>query len=156
MKRAVLILMLATGLMAQPGPGRDMDGQNMEAVRIWKLTEQLELSQEQIASFIPALQIHEREMRKMQRELMTELQDMQTVLLEEEVKQKEATRYLDQFIEHQKKMDAAHLAFIKSLPDYLTPRQQLQFLRFESDFRKHLRKFLQEQRGSMGKHPRNP
>jgi hypothetical protein len=46
-----------------------MNKQNMDAIRIWKLTEVLELSEEQVVTFLPLVQIHERKLKEIQSEI---------------------------------------------------------------------------------------
>jgi Spy/CpxP family protein refolding chaperone len=139
------MMILAASSFAQPmAPAGNQ--QNMDAIRIWKLTESLELTEDQITTFIPIVQLHEREMRELQKEMMTEMRKLHSELDTKETSEKAAAAQLKEFIKLQEQMDSTKLDFIKSLPKYLTPKQQMQYLVFEAEFRRQLRSFLQEQR----------
>ena len=77
----IVILYLALGaiLFAQPGKSRGPGGQytdRMEMMRVWKMTEYLELDEGQAEKLFPAMRNHQKEMRsimKKEKELYTPL-----------------------------------------------------------------------------------
>ena len=157
MRTSILILiMLGVSLSAQAwqgqgrgpeGPGPGMQRENMEAVRIWKMTEMLVLTEEQIATFIPAVQIHERKVQGLQKQMGEEMRKLQMSIKEGNIKQKDADKALETFIILQQEVHQTKIDFLQKLPEYLTPEQQLRYLSFEVEFRKHLRQFIQDRRG---------
>jgi len=152
MKKMLLIwVILTASLLAQPGPPGEGPRGDMDAIRIWKLTESLELTEEQITTFIPAMQLHERKMRELQREMMKEMREIHAKASKEDLSQKDVDAVLKRYLEMQAEMDKTKSTFISDLPKYLTPRQQLIYLSFEAEFRKQLRTFLKEHRGAPGR-----
>ena len=133
----------------------DFSPQNMDAVRIWKLTEVLELTEDQTVSFLPVVQIHERKLRDTQRELMEISTSGRALLSQEKVSQKEVDKLLKDYIQKQSEITEIKTDFVKSLPKYLTPEQQILYLGFEARFRAELRDFMKDRRGDAGKGRRN-
>ena len=63
------LILIGTSLGQPPQMDGRMNKQNMDAIRIWKLTEVLELSEEQVVTFLPLVQIHERKLKEIQSEI---------------------------------------------------------------------------------------
>ena len=151
MKRTIIILsLLAISLVwAQPGPegepGLDFQPpKNMEAVKIYKLTQVLNLTDDQITTFIPAMQKHEQAVREEQKKLRELMGEGRTLLNGNEVNQKDVDKFMDKVNSQQAKIQSLNQDFLKSLDKWLTPRQQLQFLGFEERFRRQLRDFIRD------------
>ncbi len=74
---ATLSFMIMSFAFAQPGKLRGPGGQyseRMEMMMIWKLTDHLELSEEQAEKFFPSMRLHQKqvlEIRKEERELFS-------------------------------------------------------------------------------------
>lgn len=149
--RILLIITLLLGSVLGQPPSGDMarNRQNMDAIRIWKLTEVLELTEDQVASFLPLVQIHERELREVQREVMTLTKEGRELLEGEGISQKEVDKFTKQYLERQEKMFTIKNDFIKALPKHLTPEQQLLYLSFETRFRNELREYMKNERRGM-------
>ena len=75
----IMYLVLSAILFAQPGKSRGPGGQytdRMEMMRVWKMTEYLELNEGQAEKLFPAMRNHQKEMRsimKKEKELYTPL-----------------------------------------------------------------------------------
>ncbi|MCF7801357.1 MAG: periplasmic heavy metal sensor [Candidatus Marinimicrobia bacterium] len=153
MKRIVFITLTAlavTLLNAQhpdmaPTPGEALP-RNVEAVRIYKLTQALNLTDDQITTFIPALQRHEEQVRDAQRELHKIMNEGRTLLNNDKVNQKDVDKFISRVNQQQARVQQLNQDFLNSLSQHLTPRQQLQFLGFEERFRRQLREFIQQRR----------
>jgi len=146
----LLTLFLVGHCLAQPPEmeGR-MNSQNMDAIRIWKLTEVLELTEDQVSTFLPLVQIHERRLREIQREIKALSREAYAAMEKGEVSQKEVDKFIKSYAEKQAETYKIKNEFIKSLPDHLTPKQQLIFLGFETRFRSELREYMKnDRRGS--------
>lgn len=148
-----LSLLMASLTWGQPGedvgfmpPGQPpyMQPRNMEAVKIYKLTQVLNLTDDQITKFIPALQKHEAEVRKEQENMRTILEEGRALLNADEMNQKDASKFIDRVTSQQAKIQNLNQDFLKRLEKYLTPRQQLQYLGFEERFRRQLQDFIRE------------
>jgi len=141
----MLLLMGGSLLQAQP-PGKGPRSHNMEAVRIWRLVEVLELTEDQTVKFLPMVQIHERKLRAAQQEIELLTEKSEKLLAQPTISQEDVNKMIRQYTERQKKMHAIRQEFMRSLPEYLTPRQQLLYLGFEARFRKDLRQYMKDHR----------
>ena len=142
------MLLLSGVLLAQPAPDMEFSPHNMDAVRIWKLTEVLELTEEQTVSFLPVVQIHERKLRDAQHELMELGRSGQQLLAEADISQKQVDKLLGNYVKKQQEITDIKTEFVKTLPKYLTPQQQILYLGFEARFRQELRDFMKDKRGN--------
>jgi predicted nuclease with TOPRIM domain len=120
----------------------------MDAVRIWKLTEVLELTEEQTMTFLPQVQIHERKLRGIQKELESLSIEGQKLRKQKNISQKEVNKLIQQYTDKQKQVHMIKQEFIQSLPKYLSPEQQLLYIGFEARFRKDLRQYMKDRKGS--------
>ncbi len=156
-KRIILMSLLAAFVVAQAKPARlPAQGQRrIQAVRIWKLTEALNLTDEQIDTFIPKLRKYEEALEEERNKGQAIIQEARDLLDKDKVSQKEVDKILKKAIEHRKKLEKLHADWLKQLPKYLTPRQQLKYLGFEMRFKRQLRRFLRERPG-FGTPPHRP
>lgn len=130
------------------GPGLDFQPpRNVEAVRIYRLTEALALTDDQIKTFIPMLQVHEKGIRAEQKALVDLVEQGRNMLNQDKLDQKDVNKFMDRVLSQQDKIQKMNREFFKSLDKSLTPRQQLQYLAFEQRFRRQLRNFIRDQRG---------
>lgn len=149
LKKAVLLSLIAAVALAQPRkPARLPSGarNRMEAVKVWKLTSVLNLTDKQIDEFIPKMRKYEKSLEEERSKWLEVVQRAHELLNQDKVTQKEVNKILKQAIEHRKKMEKIQTDWINQLPKYLTPRQQLKYLGFEMRFRKQVGKFLRERR----------
>lgn len=143
MKTLLFIPLLAISLSAQLFGQPD---KNMDAMRIWKMTEILELTEEQSTKFLPALQIHERELKAMQNNMRDLHQQNEKLLDKKDISQREVDALMKSYITTQNEMHTKRQEFIISISEYLTPEQQLKFIGFEHRFRKDLREYMKDRR----------
>lgn len=128
-----------------PAPGEALP-RNVEAVRIYKLTQALNLTDDQITTFIPAMQRHEEQVRDAQQALHKIMDEGRTLLNSDKVNQKDVDKFIARVNQQQNRVQQLNQDFLNSLSKHLTPRQQLQFLGFEERFRRQLREFIQQRR----------
>lgn len=150
MRYNILIILLLTvgSILAQGPPPQGMGGpQNMDAVRIWKLTEILELTEEQIVTFLPLVQVHERKLRAVQREIQDLMVEGRKLLEQENISQKEVDKMIKRYSNKYDQIYKIKQDFIKTLPKHLNPEQQLLYMGFEARFRKELRSYMKDRRG---------
>jgi len=132
-----------TVVMAQDDFMETMDPdrrEQMEALRIWKMTEYLELSTEESIQFFPRLKefediIHENQNR--QRNIMKSIYE----LLKDEnytTTEKDVKNYAKQLADLEKEISNQKEAFIISIGDVLREDQQLKFIVFDNRFRNRL------------------
>jgi len=145
----ILLLTLFTGeLFAQPGfgdPGEPAP-ERLETLRVWKLTEYLDLSQEQATTFFPVLHAHKEELRSLdstERAIQDEIAER---VESGGVEQQFVNEKLQEIQEIQENQLEKEHEFMRSLPEYLTPRQQAKYLIFDRHFHRMLRKAMEQHR----------
>ena len=147
-KILVILLLITGGVLAQDSPSDDYGPKNMDAIRIWKLTEALELTEEQTVTFLPLVQIHEREIREKLVELKALTRESRKALKDGDVTQKDVDKMIQAYSDKQDEIYKIKDDFIKSLSKHLTPEQQLLYVGFEARFRSELREYMKHDRKS--------
>jgi len=157
--RSVLILLLimatAGALMAQ-APFTEERREQLESLRIWKMTEFMKLSPEQSTLFFPKLRAFEESLR--------EDQDQQRVLMrkvhsrlenpQEEFTQAEVDQLIRDLMKMEKQILDKRQTFMHSLENDLSPDQQARFIIFESQFKHRLMRMMHSPQNG-GPAPRN-
>ncbi|MGQ9534035.1 MAG: hypothetical protein ACUVTF_02220 [bacterium] len=143
MKRLAFLLVPLLVLLAQESFDKRDPREIIEKVRMYKLTETLDLTEEQTAKFFP----HLKEMRKNEQDF----QDQRMVLLQElrnlvkrSAREQEIIDVLNKLQELQKKRMTYQMQEIESLKKILTPVQQAKFLIFQEDFEREIRELIRE------------
>ena len=143
------LILIGTSLGQPPQMDGRMNKQNMDAIRIWKLTEVLELSEEQVVTFLPLVQIHERKLMEIQSEIKVLAKEAYALRKKGDVTQKQVDVYIRKYAEKQSEVHKIKNDFVQSLSDHLTPEQQLIYLGFETRFRSDLREYMKNERRGM-------
>lgn len=147
MKR-VLPLLLATGVILgqeAPPPPDPPQRERMDMMRMWRMTEFLNLSEEQAQKFFPrynALTSDLEEMSQKQRELMKELRE--SVKEGKVVKEKEVDETMAELIGIEKQKLDKEKAFVEEIGNVLTSEQKAKYVVFEAHFREELRERIRE------------
>jgi len=129
-----------------PGPGGQTMMERWETLRIWKLTEFLDLNEEQAAKFFPALQNF--------RDSMDNLDSAEVSLQKDIIQEIQSGKVNQRFVDRQKKemlnlreqRTELEQQFLNSLPEYLSPEQQARYLVFEQRFQQALKNLIQRRR----------
>ena len=146
MKKTVITLtaVLFTGLVfAQPGKPRGPGGQygeRMEMMIIWKLTEHLELTEDQAEKFFPNMREHQKQMsdiRKEEKELFTPL--YKKIKKSEDISKLEANKLLKEIFNLTQKKSKALNNFVKKSGNILNPTQQIKLLMFEDQMKQQVK-----------------
>ncbi len=141
-----LMLSLALPVFAQhPGPGiglEEMEArrEKIEALRIYKMTQFLDLSQEQAMVFYPRLNAYEQSIRQKQKRQMDLIREIDRKIRETNYKPNDADvkKYNRQIVDTEREIIQEKEKFIDELGTVLTPEQQLRYIIFESRFRERL------------------
>ena len=153
---ALILVFLCIGFInAQEdfmGPMDPDRRERMEALRIWKMTEFLDLTTEQSTKFFPKLKEFKesiRDDRDRQRKIMIEIHKL---VNDEDYKSSHAVvkKYAKQLSELEKNIITKKEAFIIDTGDILTADQQMKYLIFENRFRNRLMKALYQHEGPGG------
>ena len=144
----LLLLFMIGTLAAQPGrpggPGGQY-GERMEMMMIWKLTDHLELTQDQAEKFFPSMRAHQKQVlkiRKEEKELFTPL--YKKVKKGEDVSKAEANKLLNKVATYEQKRSKARIDFVKDSGDILNPTQQVKLLIFDEQIKQQVRNRMQD------------
>lgn len=148
------LVLMANGLFGQDDfkPMNPERRERMESLRIWKMTEFLELSSDQSVLFFPKLREYEASIRsdqEGQREIIRRINEK----IEREadrISQEDVRKYTQQMTDFEKRIIDKKQKFILDLSDVLTPEQQMKFIIFDSNFRNRLMKMLNPEDRPMG------
>jgi Spy/CpxP family protein refolding chaperone len=133
---------LITGLAyAQPLP-RERVRKQIETIRMWKLTEALNLTQEQSMRFFPLFNQFQRESRRLDQERNRLLDRLKDVLGEERPKEKEMSDLIKRLKENRTKKEEGQRDFWLQASRILTIRQRAELLIFQRDFEKRIREII--------------
>lgn len=123
--------------------------ERMEALRIWKMTEFLDLTTEQSTQFFPKLKEFKESIRDDQdgqRKIMIEIHKL---VKDKDYKSSHADvkKYAKQLSELEKNIITKKEAFVIDIGDVLTADQQMKYIIFENRFRNRLMKTLYQTEG---------
>ena len=144
----LLLLFMIGTLAAQPGrpggPGGQY-GERMEMMMIWKLTDHLELTQDQAEKFFPSMRAHQKQVlkiRKEEKELFTPV--YKKVKKGEDISKAEANKLLNKVATYEQKRSKARIDFVKNSGDILNPTQQVKLLMFDGQMKQQVRDRMQD------------
>jgi hypothetical protein len=143
MTRVWFVLMLILGsLIAQENESNDPRA-IIEKIRIYRLTEELDLTTEQAMEFFPRL----RELQKIDADFRTQqkviLDDLRA-LVGDESQEDEIVESLDRFEVILKERVERRLHKMQQIRGMLTPSQQAKYLIFQDDFEHEIRRMIKE------------
>ena len=137
-----LFLFLISGLAyTQPLPRKRVREQ-IETIRMWKLTEALNLSQEQSMRFFPLFNQWERERHQLDLERNRFLDELKLVLKRERPKEKEIRTLLERLEENRVRRGEGQKDFWLQASKILTLRQRAEYLIFQRDFERRIREII--------------
>ena len=151
MKKTTIVITSIIGigsLLAQPGKPRGPGGQygeRMEMMMIWKLTDHLELTQDQAEKFFPSMRAHQKQVlkiRKEEKELFTPV--YKKVKKGEDISKAEANKLLNKVATYEQKRSKARIDFVKDSGDILNPTQQVKLLMFDGQMKQQVRNRMQD------------
>ena len=153
MKQAIVgLLFLSMMLTAQPDrkrrPPMDHPGQRLEMMKMWRLTEELNLSEDQAGKFFPrynALEKEIMEMNKDQKELLGSLREKENS--SKEISQKELDEITKKMSDLEQRKIQKKQQFFEDLDNLLTTDQRARYLGFELRFMEDLRKGMRDRMG---------
>ena len=131
------------------GPMDPARREQMEALRIWKMTEYIDLSSEQSVQFFPRLKEYEnfiRENQDKQRDIMTKIHQMSNDK-NYTATGKDVNKYAKQLADLEKEISDRKETFIISIGDVLTEDQQMKFIVFDNRFRNRLMRSIYQPHG---------
>jgi len=145
---AAALIMAGTAVHAQQGPagghGPDAKKQEevrkkVEAVRIWRLTEELKLDEKTSARLASFLSSVDGQRRGFMRERLETMRDLRTMLKAEHPDEKKMKTFLDNLEQNRRGMMELEVKEINGIKDILTVEQQARYVIFQQEFRREMR-----------------
>lgn len=137
-----------------PGDDRPMDEERREELRerieliwMWKLTEELDLTQEEGATIFPILRQYEEKQRTLRhenRELVRELDQ----LIKANASEGELKKVIRALAENEKKFHEVQEEGFQKLEKILPVEKQARYIVFQAEFRHEIHGLLREARGT--------
>lgn len=149
-KQITIVTLCSLGLvMAQRGDYRPgpKGGEKMRMMAVWKLTEHLDLKEDQADKFFPRYRSHEEKLksiRKQQREILKPLKEK--IRDGEEISAKEVSSAIDQLTKLEKQMVTDREDFVKGMKNILSPEQQLKLLTFRGEMMRDVKGKIRDRR----------
>ena len=148
MNKIVIIFMSFSFILCQPGKARGPGGQyqnRMETMMVWKLTDYLNLSEQQAEKLFPRMRRH----RVRMGDLHTEEKDLfdsylSKIKKEENISQSDVNTMLKKMENLDQKKSTNRIDFIRSTKDILDPEQQIMFMSFEPYMKQEAQKGMKE------------
>ena len=148
MNKIVIIIMSFSFILCQPGKARGPGGQyqnRMETMMVWKLTDYLNLSEQQAEKLFPRMRRH----RVRMGDLHAEEKDLfdsylSKIKKEEKISQSDVNAMLKKMESLEQKKSTNRIDFIRSTKDILNPEQQIMFMSFEPYMKQEAQKGMKE------------
>ena len=148
MNKIVIIIMSFSFILCQPGKARGPGGQyqnRMETMMVWKLTDYLNLSEQQAEKLFPRMRRH----RVRMGDLHTEEKDLfdsylSKIKKKEKISQSDVNAMLKKMESLEQKKSTNRIDFIRSTKDILDPEQQIMFMSFEPYMKQEAQKGMKE------------
>jgi len=116
----------------------------IEALRIWKLAEALDLDEETSSKLFPVLKKYDRRRAKAQRELRQGMKELKLAL--KAGKEESLTDIIDRLEQSHKALQRINDEERQALKRILTVKQQAQYILFQQRFKREIRKIIAEAR----------
>jgi hypothetical protein len=141
----LFLMIFSPAIFAQepvhPPPGGQEPHKMLEAIKIWKLMDVLELNDEQMVSFLPKLkqmEKHRREAFAEKREMLINLKE----LVKKDASEKKLRNSINNIVDFEFKCNKEELDLKKQAMSSLSLEQQAKFLIFEARFEEEIRKII--------------
>ena len=147
MKKTVItliIILLSGNLFGQPGKSRGPGGQyseRMEMMIVWKLTDELELSEKQAEKFFPIMRSHQQLIKDIRRDEKDLFEPLYTKVKKgKKVSQQEVNNLLKNISSLDDKKTKERVNFIQNSGKVLEPTQQFKLLMFNPQMKAQVQK----------------
>ena len=146
-----IVLILATGIFAQPGPPpmggngprREQLKQRLEIIKMWKLIENLKLTEEQSMKFFPLKNAHDEALREISRGHESVQNELEELLKSEDYPEYQLTNLIDSVRTLRIRKFEEEMAFMDGAMEILTQEQQAKLVLFERRFREEVRELIE-------------
>jgi len=141
---AVLFFLAAGPIPAQVPPQRRNTRENILTLMLLRMTQVLELTEEQAAQFYPLVNRLEKQKLALARDAARLVRDLRMLIRENRGNEQEMKRLIDQIKALRQQMESKDREVEAFVEESLTVEQQAKFLIFFQDFNQYLRQKLRE------------
>ena len=131
----IIIIITFSALYSQENNSR----KNMRLMMKWKLTEYLDLNENQAEKFFPRMNSHEKEVRDINNKIKNLKDELDDYILSGSSNKRKNNSTLDQIRTLEQSKVNLKFDYLKSLDDVLNPSQVSKLLIFENKFRRSLK-----------------
>lgn len=124
-------------------------------IRMWKLTEELDLTEEMGAKLFPLLRKYDEKWIKLQKERRDLMQQLRKALEDEATSDKELEGAMERVETNARAISDLLRQQRQELKGILSPRQQAKFILFQRRFQREIREIIAEARQRKGRPRRN-
>ncbi len=157
----ITVLLIPAILAAQP-PGK-MGGrmmkqrrEQMEMLRIWKMTDELELTEKQAEKFFPRLRSEDGRIEELENERQTIFRELHQSVKEGKINAKELDAKIDKVAGIETEIIRKRAEFLRGMDGILSTEQRAKFMVFRHRFKARMMDMMQEaQRRRPGRNKRN-
>lgn len=142
------------GRGAPPPERREEIRKKIEAIRIWRLTEELKLDEKAAAKFFPVLSSLTQRRGELLRENGEAQRELRLYLESDRPDEKKIKASLDRLERNHHELMRLQEKEIEATKDYLTIEQQARYFLFQQDFQREIREMISGARGGVG--PQGP
>jgi Spy/CpxP family protein refolding chaperone len=119
----------------------------MEAVRIWRMTEELKLDEKTAARFLPAISSVEQKRRELMKDNVETMKELRTQLGSRNPDERKLKASLEKLEKNQQEMTRLREKEIEAAKNNLTSEQQARYLIFQQEFQREMRGMIEGARG---------
>jgi Spy/CpxP family protein refolding chaperone len=144
------------GFASEQGPGgpsderRDEIRRKIEAIRIWRLTEELRLDSNTSAQLAALLSSLEQKRRDIQREQMETIRSIRQMLRSQKPDEAKLKQLLNKLENNHRAVQELRYAELKGVKEFLSVEQQARFLLFQQEFQREIQGMIANARGGQG------
>jgi DNA repair exonuclease SbcCD ATPase subunit len=155
---AMLVIFSASSL-AQPGPGkgpgpmRERIRERIKTIKIWRLTEAVELTSEQSEKFFPIYNEFQDAMENLEKEKQETLRRLESMTDDPETSDKDIKGLITEIGEFDRRSAELQKGFFDNVSDVISTRQLGKLLVFEENFKRRLQEVIRDIRRELGDGP---
>ena len=132
------------------GPRREQIRKRINTIKIWKMTEELNLSEQQSEKFFPIYNTFESKRKETEDQRLDLLRKLDDLTLEENPSEAEIYKLIDQLENIDQQMVNNRVEFKNKLKEILTTRQIGRLFVFEIKFQRQIQNIIRDVKMEMG------
>lgn len=124
-------------------------GERIEMMKMWRMTEVLDLTEDQAQKFFPKYNIMIKELGELKRQQKDRIEKLRNAVKDEQnIKEKDVDMTMNMFFDLEREKLKKKQKFIEDLGDILAPKQKARYVVFEVNLKEELRRSIREHRKS--------